>query len=148
MPLSPLRKGDQWFYSWRYTVMRHVGKVPSRRWRTAFAPEYICLPALTLIPPHNATYLGEMGARPSQRQCIIPTILAGSAVKDDIRSARGQPVFEPSDDSPLGSAALTFILFCRSCGTELLRRAGVQSALLQGFTTQVKLDGVRAFSSI
>ena len=50
---------------------------------------------LTLTLPHSSANLCAMASGLSQRQCIISATLAGSAVKDNIGSARGQPVCEP-----------------------------------------------------
>lgn len=104
MSLSALRE-DVCFFSFQYTFIGYVFE-----WSSTFAihvHDFSCLLTLnnhwdviryflTLTLPHSYANLCEMGAGLSERQCIIPATLAGSAVKDNIRSAQGQPVCELS----------------------------------------------------
>lgn len=103
---------------------------------------------LTLTLPHSRTNLCVMEAGLSQRQCIISATLAGSAVKDNIRSARGQPASEPFVESTYGPAAPAFFPVCRDVAPGFFWEQRCIQLCYRAFTTQVKLDGVRAFSSI
>lgn len=91
MSLSPLRKE---IYVGKFLqVNQHI----SRRYNLfTLSSNYWNLIRyfLTLTRPHSRANLWETGSGWSGRQCIIPATLSGSAVKDNIRSARGQPVCE------------------------------------------------------
>lgn len=81
---------------------------------------------LTLTLPHSRANLCETEASRSQRQCIIPATLAGSAAKDNIRSARVNRRVNLSV-IPLSPS------FVRAVAPSSFGGAWVQSALLQGF---------------